>query len=100
MSKVLAVLTPARRGDALIHEAIRVASEGDSTPEMRVIYGSIKGVRHLKDCLNNRGLSVLDRLKTSVKFPTTPSNGRSARPEDAQAHDCTAGSLRDGGRLG
>ena len=56
MSKVLAVLTPARRGDALIHEAIRVTLEGDEAPQMRVLYviDQNRGA-HLKDCLNNRG---------------------------------------------
>ena len=56
MSRVLAVLTPARRGDSLIAEAIRVTLESSSPPEMRVLYiiDQNRG-DHLKDCLNNRG---------------------------------------------
>ena len=56
MSKVLAVLTPARRGDSLIREAIRVTLENEGPPEMHVIYviDQNRG-EHLKDCLNNRG---------------------------------------------
>ena len=56
MSKVLAVLTPARRGDSLIREAIRVALAGDSPTQLHVLYviDQNRG-EHLKDCLNNRG---------------------------------------------
>ena len=56
MSKVLAVLTPARRGDSLIDEDIRVALAGAGGPEVRVLYviDRLRG-DHLKDCLNDRG---------------------------------------------
>jgi hypothetical protein len=56
LSTVLAVLTPARRGDALIHEAIRVSQLDKEEAEIHVIYiiDQHRG-EHLKDCLNNRG---------------------------------------------
>jgi hypothetical protein len=56
VSTVLAVLTPARRGDALIHEAIRVCQMDEKEVQLHVIYiiDQRRG-EHLKDCLNNRG---------------------------------------------
>tara|TARA_B100000674_G_scaffold467519_1_gene452542 strand:+ start:325 stop:957 length:633 start_codon:yes stop_codon:yes gene_type:complete len=88
VSKVLAVLTPARRGDALIHEAIRVVLEGDGSPELRVIYVIDQGRGdHLKDCLNNRGFVGPGPAENvgKISSDTAQMAGQHAL-EDAQAH--------------
>jgi nucleotide-binding universal stress UspA family protein len=56
VSRVLAILTPARREDALLEEAIRVAkTEGDDAHLVALYVIDKSRAAHLRDCLNNRG---------------------------------------------